>query len=199
MADHPCFPTHLQLIQDACTSTTDSVFSTLTAPQASTEARKWELSAIVTKLGKSSWLQLHPRQLYKFLVLSAWKQPDFQQLCDHLVGTLKKKALEELPSKWNELYTSPSLGDIVESIFHQTVNLIVYEQLLKEYFAVERSPKSSTISHGWVKCSSISNKRYEKRKEKGRERRLQFEMCLSNVAVTSEDTDFTQYSKWMVS
>ena len=52
--------------------------------------------------------------------------------------------MEELPPKWKELYTSLSIVDKAENLFHQTVNVVLYEQLLKEHFAVERPPKSST-------------------------------------------------------
>lgn len=41
------------------------------------------------------------------------------------------------------LYTSLNLADNIENLFHQTVNLDVYEQLLKEQLAVQRAPRST--------------------------------------------------------
>ena len=74
-----------------------------------------------------------------------------------------------------------SLGNKVENIFHQTVNLIVHKELLKEHFAVERAPKSIVeaqfpkdelnglqYASGYVPMKLL--KRYEKKGEKGWER-----------------------------
>ena len=64
--------------------------------------------------------------------------------------------MEELLSKWKELYSSLSVLDMAESLFHQTVNVVVYEQLLKEYFAVDRPPKSTVeMQLSKDECSSL--------------------------------------------
>ena len=120
-----------------------------------------------------------------------------------------RQSVEALPSKWNGLYTSLSLTDKVDNLFHQTVNLVVYEQLLKEHFAVERAPQSTVevqlskdelnalrYASGYVPMKLL--KKYEKKGEMERKRMGkkidQFEMCLGNMAVASEETEFTQCS-----
>ena len=51
--------------------------------------------------------------------------------------------MEELPSKWKELYAALNMVDMAENLFHQTVNVSVYEQLLRETCPAERSPMVS--------------------------------------------------------
>ena len=96
---------------------------------------------------------------------------------------------------------------MAESLFHQTVNVVVYEQLLKEHFAVDRPPKSTVemqlskdelnalcYASGYIP-RKLLKKKGEREREKMGKKVDQFEMCL---AVTSEETDFTQNtSEWL--
>jgi hypothetical protein len=202
------------------------------------QARKLVQSAITTTLGKQEFLATTTRavavqNLGKCMVKLPENNLAFNNFCAYLVGTLKKnfqvvgrcrssatkrehlwrafhkQSVEELPSKWNGLYRSLNLTDKVENLFDQTVNLVLYEQLLKEHFAVERTPKDTVeiqlskdelnalrYASGYVPRKIL--KKYEKKGEKERkriEKKLeQFEMCLGNMAVTNEETDFAEYS-----
>ena len=87
------------------------------------------------------------------------------------------------------------------------MNVVVYEQLLKEHFAVERPPKGTVevqlskdelnalcYASGYVPMKLLKKGERE-RKKMGKIDR--FEMCLGNMAVASEDTNFTQStSEW---
>ena len=44
-----------------------------------------------------------------------------------------KLSAEKLPSMWKKLYTTLMHTDESEQLFDQTVNVVVYEQLLKQY------------------------------------------------------------------
>ena len=58
---------------------------------------------------------------------------------EHLWHEFHKQLLEILPAKWKKLYTSLTLlVDKAEQLFNQTVNVVVYEQLLKEHLIVCR-------------------------------------------------------------
>ena len=228
---------HPPLSQDpACLPMVSSPPSS--ALQASTEARKLVLSAIVTTLDKQEFLATTTRAAaVQILGKCMLKLPEnnlaFNNFCDYLVGTLKKnfqtvgrcwssatkrehlwrafhrQSIEELPSKWNGLYTALCLTYKVDNLFHQTVNLVIYEQLLKEHFAVERAPQSTVevqlskdelnalrYASGYVSRKLL--KKYEKKGEKERKKMgkkiEQFEMCLGNMAVAGEETEFTQCS-----
>ena len=147
MADHPCFPTgnhthHPVKIPHVCRMPMASSLPS-SAPQASAEARKLVLSAIVTTLDKQELLATTTRAaavqiLGKCMLKLPENNPAFNNFCDYLVGTLKKnfqtvgrcrssatkrehlwrafhrQSIEELPSKWNGLYTALSLTDKVD-------------------------------------------------------------------------------------
>lgn len=133
---------------------------------------------------------------------------------EYLWRAFHKLSVEELSSKWNELYSALSIVDLAESLFHQTVNLVVFEQLLKEHFAFERPPNGTVemqlskdklnalrYASGYVPMKLL--KRYEKKEERERKKMGkkidQFEICLGNVAITSDETDFTQNtSEWFL-
>ena len=152
------------------------VSSLCCALRESTEARKLVQSVIVTVLDKQEFLTsttyaITIQNLGKHLLQLPENNLTFNHFCDYLVRTLRnnfqrvgkfrssatkrehlwrafhKLSVEELSSKWNELYSALSVVDLAESLFHQTVNLVVFKQLLKEHFAVERPPK------GTVKCN----------------------------------------------
>lgn len=98
---------------------------------------------------------------------------------------------------------------MAENIFHQTVNVSLYEQLLRETCPAERSPTVSIeaqlskdelnalrYASGYVPAKLL--KKYGGKGERERKRlgnKLdQFEMCLGNMAVTNDNTDFIQYT-----
>ena len=211
------------------------------ASQESTEARKVVQNAIVTVLDKQEFLTSTTRaitvqNLGKHLLQVPENSPAFNHFCAYLVGTLRKKfqtvskfrssatkrehlwrafhelSVEQLSSKWKELYSTLGVLDLAESLFHQTVNLVVYEQLLKEHFAVEPPPNGTVevqlskdelnalrYASGYVPRKLL--KRYEKKGERERKKMGkkidQFEMCLGNMAIASDETDFTQStSEW---
>ena len=239
MANHPRFPrgnhAHRLIVVLKAAGTMASRSS---VSQASKEARDLVRSAIATTLGKEEFLASTKRavavqNLGKYIMLNL---PEanlaFASFCDYLVRTLMNnfqivgrcrssatkrerlwrafhKQSVELLLKWNGLYTALNIADMVENLFHQTVNQIVYEKLMKVHFAVDRAPKITAEVHitkdelnalryasGYLPVKLL--KRYEKkggmeRKKMGRKME-QFEMCLGNMAVTNEETDFTQFS-----
>lgn len=210
------------------------------APQAAKDVVK---RAMITTLGMPEFMATTARagavqNIGKLLLGLPENNLAFNNFCDYLVGTLRKnfqkvgrcrssatkrerlwrafhkQSVEELPPKWKELYTSLRLVDMDEKLFNQTVNVVVYEQLLKQHFLADGTPKSSVDDDQEVQMSKdeINALRYasgyvpmkllKKYEKKGKKKKLgekaeQFEMCLGNMAVTSEETDFTQYtSEW---
>lgn len=129
------------------------------ASQESTEARKVVQSAIITVLDKQEFLTsttcaITVQNLGKHLLQLPENSLTFNNFCAYLVGMLRKKfrtvgkfrssatkrehlwrafhkvSVEQLSSKWKELYSTLGVLDLAESLFHQTVKLVVYEQLL---------------------------------------------------------------------
>lgn len=118
------------------------------------------------------------RELCKRLLDFAENNQEFNTFCDYLVGTLRstwvpiqcnqnrlwrafhKQSVEELPSKWKKLYRSLSLADVEEKffIFNQTVNVVVYEQLLKQHFVADRPSKGDVDDDQEVQLSLLFTK-----------------------------------------
>ena len=94
-----------------------------------------------------------------------------------------------------------------EQLFNQTVNVVVYEELHKQYFTAEASEIESYQSEevllskdelnslryacGYVALKLL--KRYENKKHLGKKGE-EFETCLKNMAVAGEETNFTVYT-----
>ena len=179
------------------------------ASQKSTKARKLVQSAIVTVLDKQEFLTsathaISVQNLGKHLLQLPENSSTFNHFCGYLVRMLRKRvqtvgkfrssdtkrehlwrafhklSVEELSSKWKELYSTLSVLDLAENLFHQTVNLVVYEQPLKVRtlccWTTSKWHRWSTIVKGWVKCSSLckwicSNETSQEVRKKGRERK----------------------------
>ena len=234
---HPLKPGTARTHEMACLSS----LRHFGAPQASIEAKDLVKSAMTTTLDKQEFVATTSRagtvqKMSKLLLDLPENNLAFNTFCDCLVGTLRrnfqkvgrcrsnatkrerlwrsfhKQSVEELPSKWKNLYMSLSLVDVEENLFNQTVNVVVYKQLLKQHFAADRPSKGGVdadqeiqlskdemnalrYASGYVPMKLL--KKYEKKGKKFGKKAEQFEMCLGNMAVTSQETDFTQYtSEW---
>ena len=129
-----------------------------------------------------------------------------------------KQSVEEFPSKWKKLYTSLSIEGMADQLFDQTVNVVVYEQLMKEYFvSCSGGPSRNSrdcdqeiqlskdemnalrYASGYVVMKIL--KKYEKehvRKRLGKKAE-EFEMCLGNMAVAGDETEYTECtSEWFL-
>ena len=115
-----------------------------------------------------------------------------------------KLSVKDLPHLWSKLYESLQI-DCKEPLFYQTVNLLVFEELLKEHFKCtfesRKDPREEILlskdelntlrySCGYVALKIL--KKYEKSNKYP-----DCEMCLGNMAVQGDTTDFTTYtSEW---
>ena len=125
--------------------------------------------AIVTTLNKQEFLATSTRaravQMHgKRLLSLANNNVTFSGFCEDLVKSFRRDvsanrkvqiqccqtrtfvdgvSVEKLPSMWKKLYTTTLMHtDESEQLFDQTVNVVVYEQLLKQYFLVEAQENS---------------------------------------------------------
>ena len=134
---------------------------------------------------------------------------------ERLWRAFHKQSVEQLPSKWKTLYTSLNIKGVADQLFDQTVNVVIYEELMKEHFVscTGRSGPSRNCDHevqlskdemnalryasGYVVRKIL--KKYEKehvRKRMGIKAE-EFEMCLGNMAVAGDETEYTEStSEW---
>ena len=115
-----------------------------------------------------------------------------------------KLSIKELPHLWSNLQATLHI-ESKEPLFYQSVNLLIFEELLKNYFragdTVQRESREEIqfskdelnamrYACGYVALKVL--KKYEKKKD-----HPECEMCLGNMAVTGETNDFTSYtSEW---
>ena len=162
------------------------------------------------------------RRFQQLLWQNCWY---FKQICwcrseaskrEHLWREFHKQSLEILPAKWKKLYTdlSPLVGK-AEQLFDQTVNAVVYGQLLKEHFVASRPSRSSKsvvqelqlikdemnalrYASGYVARKLLKKYENEHSRKKLGIKAEQFEECLCNMAVAYDETDFTKCtSEWI--
>ena len=98
---------------------------------------------------------------------------------EHLWTAFHRQSVKELPSKWKELYAALNIVDMAENLFHSTVNITVYEQLLRETCPAQRSPMVSIEAQ--LSKDELNALRYasgyvpmkilKKNEKKGRERK----------------------------
>ena len=106
---------------------------------------------------------------------------------EHLWRAFRRLSVEELPSKWKELYAALSIADMAENLFHQTVCL--YEQLLGEICPAERFPtvsieaqlSTNELNALCYASGYVQEKLMRERKRLG-DKLDQFEMCSGNIA-----------------
>ena len=123
-----------------------------------------------------------------------------------------QKAIDAMPALLQELYTNLTIPE-PDQLFDQAVNLFLFEDLLKGYFKVyvHATPHQHILS---TDCQHLSKdelnalryacgyvahkllKKYEKEHDNGKF--AQYEMCLGNMAVFGDTSDFTKYTtEWL--
>ena len=130
---------------------------------------------------------------------------------DYLWRAFHRQSIEELPKKWKEFYEACNITAMAENLFHQTVNVSVYEKLLREKCPPERSATACIeaqlskdelnafrYASGCVPAKLL--KKYEKIARTGSSgggKIDQFQTCLGNMAITCDDSDSMKYtSEW---
>ena len=117
--------------------------------------------------------------------------------------------MDILPQIWGKLYIEVGKGK--EQMLSQTINSVLFEDILKEYFAVSPSKMSTNSEDVQFTKDELNALRYASRyvpivilkafeRIKDRKQKLEeFKICLGNMAVSSENDDasFSQYtSEW---
>ena len=209
------------------------------------EAKDIVKDAIMTTLGKKEFMSTTAlaeavKKVGRHVLELPPSSVAFNSFCDDVVKTMRnsfqkvgrcrsnstkrerlwrafhKQSVEQLPSKWKKLYTSLNIEGMAEQLFDQTVNVVIYEQLMKEHFVLCTGRPSRNIGNrdqevqlskdemnalryasGYIVMKIL--KKYEKehvRKKLGIKAE-QFEMCLGNMAVAGDETDYTECtSEW---
>lgn len=129
---------------------------------------------------------------------------------DRLWRAYHETATEEVPSMWVQLCSNLNIVE-KDPLLIQSVARLIFEDLLKEYFGCSEinvpGPRTVDAGSEFTKdelnalryaCGYVAHKllkKYEKRKS---EKSDQFEMCLGQMAVAGDSTDFTLYtSQWL--
>lgn len=138
-----------------------------------------------------------------------------------LWAAFNKVSIKELPKLWRDLYLKIGSGiDMPDPLFHQTVSLMVYEELLREYFKCGLRSSSGASSGtteelefskdelnilryacGYVVLKVLKKYKQQLQSKAGRKEgitgKMQCEVCLSNMIGCDEDDPITQYtSEW---
>ncbi len=130
---------------------------------------------------------------------------------EYLWRSFHKLSSEVLPCKWKSLFTTLGVQEKHDQLLCQTINTVLFEDMLIEYFEkpfeMPKSDRSDTefskdelnaIRYASVYVPMSLRKKFELRTSN---KYRQYKYCLGNMAVNSsedsEETDFSKYtSEW---